>query len=55
MTNIIKKNNFNKQIQNLNINIEKQKLSNNSIKKLLNIYIKGLKIFNLLNIKYISK
>jgi len=54
MKNIIKKINFDKQIQKLNLNINEQKISKKSIKKILNIYIKGLKIFNLLNKKYIS-
>jgi hypothetical protein len=54
MKNIIKKINFDKQIQKLNLNSNEQQISKKSIKKILNIYIKGLKIFNLINKKYIS-
>jgi hypothetical protein len=38
-----------------NLNIRKQQISKNSNKKILINYIKGLKNFNLLNKKYISK
>ena len=55
MTNIINKINFEKQIQKINLKIKEQKISKKSIKKNLIIYVKGLKNFNLLNKKYLSK
>jgi hypothetical protein len=41
--------------QKLNLKFRKQEVSKNSTKKILIIYVKGLKIFNLLNKNYISK
>ena len=55
MKTIIKNFDFNKQIQKLNLSIEEQKLNNNSNKKNLVIYIKGLKFFYYLILKFISK
>ena len=55
MKTIIKNFDFNKQIQKLNLSIEEQKLNNNSNKKNLVIYIKGLKFFYYLIFKFISK
>lgn len=59
MKNIIKKRTkkieFETQIQKLNLNIKEQKIFKKSFKKFLIIYVKGLKIFNIINKKYLSK
>jgi len=59
MKNIIKKRKnkiiFDKQIQKLDLNIKEQKILKKSIKKFLIVYVKGLKIFNIINKNYLSK
>jgi Mitochondrial ribosomal protein (VAR1) len=50
-----KKIEFETEIKDLNIKIKEQKLLQKSLKKIIIVYVKGLKIFNIINNKYYSK